>query len=161
MTVQFTYSDSMGISYLVLTLLEIPPFFALSAAENMVSLLQYVFRLSSDLIALDEKTAPEELPDAVYRYFLHELKSPSHRSPTYGILMQERFSGSWATIRSSCPFSHDRAAVIQIIQRCTKLYLSPEHPLGYCSRFPSAMRFVSLTAPSLLRRPVYWTAAIF
>lgn len=131
------YPDSMGISCLDPVLLELPSLhpLVLPAAENAVSLLQYVFRLSSDLNALDERTVPEEPSDAIYRYFLHELKSPSHHSPGYGILVKERFAESWATIAVVAPFSHDRAAVTQIIQRCTKLQLSPEHLLDIVQDF--------------------------
>lgn len=131
------HPDSMGISCLDSVLLELPSLhpFVLPAAQNAVSVLQYVFRLSSDLNALDEKTAPEEPPDAAYRYFLHELKSPSHHSPAYGILVKERFAGSWATIAVIAPFSHDRAAVMQIVQRCTKLQLSSDHLLDVVQDF--------------------------
>ena len=131
------YPSSMGISCLDPVLLELPSLhpLVLPAAQNTVSLLQYIFRLSSDLNALDEKTAPEEPPDAVYRYFLYELKSPSYQSPTYGIMVKERFAGSWATIAVVAPLSHDKAAVTQIIQRCTKLQLSPEHLLDVVQDF--------------------------
>lgn len=131
------YPNSMGISCLDSVLLELPSLhpLVLPAAENAVSILQYVFRLSSNLNALDERTVPEEPPDAVYRYFLHDLKSPLHPSPNYGILMKERFAESWATIAVVAPFSHDRAAVMQIIRQCTKLQLSPEHLLDVVQDF--------------------------
>ncbi len=127
----------MGISCLDPVLLELPALhpLVLPAAQNAVSLLQYVFRLSSNLYTLEETTSPEEPPDAVYRYFLHEMKSPSHGSPAYGILVKERFAGTWATVAIVAPFSLDRTAVIQIIQRCTKLQLSPEHLLDVVQDF--------------------------
>lgn len=131
------YPSSTGVYCLDPVLLELPSLhpLVLPAAQDAVSLLHRLFRLSSDLNALDEKTAPEEPPDALYRYFLHELKSPSYHSPAYGILMKERFAGSWATIAVVAPFSHDRAAVTQIIRRCTKLQLSPEHLLDVVQDF--------------------------
>jgi len=77
------YPRSTGISCLDSFLLELPSLHprVLPAAQNAVSLLQYVFRISSNFDALDEMTVPEELPDAMYRYFFHELKSPSYHSP--------------------------------------------------------------------------------
>ncbi len=129
--------DRVGISCLDPVLLELPALHprVLPAVQNAVSLLRYVFRISSDLYGLEETTSPEEPPDAVYRYFLHEMKSPAHGSPAYGILVKERFAGTWATVAIVAPFSLDRTAVTQLIQRCTKLQLSPEHLLDVVQDF--------------------------
>lgn len=128
---------SAGVPCLDALLLELPSLhpLVLPAAQDAISLLQYLFRLSSDLCILDEMMSAAESPDALYRYFLHEVQSPSQNAPAFGILMKERFAENWATVAVISPFSNDRAAVLQIIQHCTKLQLSPEHLLDVVQDF--------------------------
>lgn len=109
---------------------------ALPIAQDAISLLQYAFRLSDDLSA-PKKAAAEEPAGAVYRYFLHELGVPLHRSPAYGILVKEHVDENWVTIAVVAPFSRDKDAVTQLAKRCTELQLSPEHLLDTIQDFLS------------------------
>lgn len=131
------YPGNVGISCLDPIFMELPALHphALPFAQDALSLLQSAFRLSDDLYRLEEVKAPAEQPDATYRYLLHELKSPSSRSPTYGILVKAHFAERWTTIAVVAPFSHDKEAVTQIVQRCTDLQLSPEHLLDIVQDF--------------------------
>lgn len=108
---------------------------ALPVAQDAVSLLQYAFQLSEDLYAPKETAAAEGPSGAAYRYFLHELKAPLHRSPAYGILVKEHVDEGWVTIAVVAPFSRDKDAVAQLAKRCTELQLSPEHLLDTIQDF--------------------------
>ena len=130
-------SDGVGGSCFDQILMELPSLHpeVLPAAQELISLLQHLFQLSDMLYDLHEAITPTEPPDAKYRYLLHELNSPLSTIPTYGILIKERFASSWVTIAVVAPFSHDRTAVTQIVQRCTKLQLAPEHLLDVIHDF--------------------------
>ena len=130
------YPTHTGVSGLDQLLAEFPALHpnVLPVAKDAFSLLQTAFRLSDELYDLDSP-ADEQEPDTIYRYYLHELTVPPHATPTYGILVKQRFQECWYTVAIVAAFSHDKAAVLRLIDRCTKLQLSPEHLLDVVHDF--------------------------
>ena len=118
-----------GISSLEPILLEFPVLHPriMPIVKNTIALLRSVLQISDELYDLEEAELARESPDMVYRYFLHELRSPFRRSPSYGILGKERFKEEWTTVALVAAFSHDKAAVAKLARRCTERQLPPEH----------------------------------
>ncbi len=107
----------------------------LPAAQQAVSMLKSLFRLSEELYAAENLNLDTPYQEAGYLYCLHEMWDPFRRSFSYGILVKECMHGSWPTIAVVAPFSGDRAAVLGLIDRCTRLQLDPEHLLDVVQDF--------------------------
>ncbi len=131
------YPSHTGIACLDPILAEIPLLhpFILPIVREIVSLLRTLFQMSDDLHGIESPNADEPCPETVYKYCLHELQDPFRRAPSYGILVKERFQESWTTIALVAAFSGDKAAVLHLIESCTKLQLSPEHLLDVVQDF--------------------------
>ena len=98
-----------------------------SVAQQTISFLKTIFQISEELYNA-EKPAPGILhQNQVYRYCLHEMRDPFRHTTCYGILVKEQIDETWIITAHVAPFSNDRAAVLGLIDRCTKLQLSPEH----------------------------------
>ena len=131
------FPRSVGISCLDSILMEIPslhPHVA-PAVQNTVSALQYLFQLSEELYRLNGKQTESEPQELVYKYVLHELQDSFHSAPSYGIMVKQRFPDGWTTVALVAAFSRDKAAVVQLAERCTALQLSPEHLLDVVQDF--------------------------
>ncbi len=126
-----------GISCLDQVLAEIPLLHprALVIAQEAVSLLQTAFQMSNDLHGIETPDVDEQFPEAVYQYCLHEMRDDSHDVPIYGILVKEHCQDRWVTVSLIAAFSHDGDAVLHLIERCTRLQLSPEHLLDVVQDF--------------------------
>lgn len=108
----------------------------LPVAQQALSLLKAIFQISEGLYSTTQSpndTAPSQYP--VYRYFLHELWDPFRNTLSYGILVKACTHGNWSTIALIAPFSSDKAAVLDLIDRCTCLQLSPQHLLDVVQDF--------------------------
>ena len=88
----------------------------------------------SSLNKLEYDGAVPEGPDNLYKYFLHEMHHPSC-APSFGILVQKRFSDGWATFAVVSPLSYDKNAVALLVKKCSSLQLSPEHLLDVVHDF--------------------------
>lgn len=131
------YPRSTGISCLDYVLMEIPALnpHVLPIAKEAVSLLRSLFLLSDDLRGIEEADTDAGCPNTVYSYCLHELYDPFQHTPAYGILVKRRSGKRWSTVALVVPFSSDKLAVLDLIDRCTKLQLSPEHLLDVVHDF--------------------------
>ena len=77
------------------------------AAIDAVSMLKIAFQLCED------------------SYCLHESRNLRSRPPSYGILVKRNSTSEPALSALVAPFSSDRAAVLDLIDRCAKAQLPP------------------------------------
>lgn len=107
------------------------------AARQTISLLEAIFRISDELYGEEGADTDADAPgqDVSYRYCLYEMLDPFCGTLSYGILVKEHVRGNWTTIAQIAPFSSDRAATLDLIDRCTRLQLSPEHLLDVVQDF--------------------------
>lgn len=126
-----------GISCLDQVFYELPTLHPLvySIAREVMSLLQTMFRMSNALYDVDRQLTNTQAIEEPYRYCIHELSDSRFCTPSYGILMKQRYQDSWSTVAVVSPFSRDKAAVLHLIDLCTKLQLSPEHLLDVVQDF--------------------------
>lgn len=104
-------------------------------AEKAISILRSAFHMSDDLYDVEmlERSAVDQSDR--YKYFLHEMRDPFRLMTTYGILAKERLPEGWITVAVVAAFSHDKAAVARLADRCSELQLSPEHLLDVVHDF--------------------------
>ena len=95
------------------------------AAIDAVSMLKIAFRLSEDLYGVGHLSDDDTVSDADYTYCLHESRNLRSRPPSYGILVKRNSTSEPALSALVAPFSSDRAAVLDLIDRCAKAQLPP------------------------------------
>nr|WP_325302560.1 DUF6514 family protein [uncultured Dysosmobacter sp.] len=125
---------SSGFDQIFSEILELHPLI-LPVAQQAALLLKTIFQVSETLYSTERPTDAALCQDAVYRYCLHELWDPFRRTVSYGILVKACTQGNWSTSALIAPFSSDRSAVLDLIDRCTSLQLSPEHLLDVVQDF--------------------------
>lgn len=131
------YPAPTGIPSIDQILEEIPALHphVLPFARQLVSMLKAIFQMSEDLYGNDRPNAETLCQNPAYKYCLHELRDPFRRALSYGILVKECSQERWFTVAVIAPFSSDKVAVLNLIDRCTKLQLSPEHLLDVVQDF--------------------------
>lgn len=92
-------------------------------ARQTVSLLNAIFQMSEKLYGIESPDAATPRQDSAYKYCLHELWNPFRHTLSYGIRVQE----NWSTVALAAPLSSDRDTVLDLVDHCNQLQLSPEH----------------------------------
>lgn len=104
-------------------------------AKEALLALRSAFRMSDALLEYEAKTKIQELPDARFRYLVHELWDPFRRSVSYGLLVKERLPEGWTTVAVIGAFSKSKISVVRPANKCTQLQLSPEQILDVIHDF--------------------------